>query len=74
MIPPERRRTAVSGGQLAYVDVGDGPPVLLVHGFPTSSYLWRREMWLLAQRMRVVAPDLLGYGESGKPPEGSAKG
>ena len=68
MIPPERRRTAVSGGQLAYVDVGDGPPVLLVHGFPTSSYLWRREMWLLAQRMRVVAPDLLGYGESGKPP------
>ena len=69
MIPPERRRAAVSGGELAYVDVGDGPAVLLLHGFPTSSYLWRREIWLLAQRMRVVAPDLLGYGESDKPPD-----
>ena len=67
MIPPERRRLRTSGGELAFVDVGDGPPVLLLHGFPTSSYLWRREVWLLAQRMRVIAPDLLGYGESEKP-------
>jgi 2-hydroxymuconate-semialdehyde hydrolase len=67
VIPPQRRRARVSGGELAYVDVGDGPPVLLLHGFPTSSYLWRREIWLLAQRLRVIAPDLLGYGESEKP-------
>jgi pimeloyl-ACP methyl ester carboxylesterase len=52
---------------MAYVDMGDGPPVLLLHGFPTSADLWRREAWLLAQRMRVIAPDLLGYGESDKP-------
>jgi 2-hydroxymuconate-semialdehyde hydrolase len=60
-------RARVSAGELAYVDIGEGPPVLLLHGFPTSSYLWRREAWLLAQRMRVIAPDLLGYGESDKP-------
>lgn len=60
----ERRRLAVSGGELAYVDLGEGPPVLLLHGFPTSSFLWRREVWLLSQGMRVLAPDLLGYGES----------
>jgi len=43
--------------------------VVLLHGFPSSAYLWRRELPLLASRMRVVAPDLLGYGESEKPPE-----
>jgi 2-hydroxymuconate-semialdehyde hydrolase len=67
VILPERRRARVSGRVLAYADLGEGPPVLLLHGFPTSSYLWRREAWLLAQRMRVIAPDLLGYGESEKP-------
>jgi 2-hydroxymuconate-semialdehyde hydrolase len=63
---PEVKRTKVLGGELAYLDLGEGPAVLLLHGFPTSSYLWRREAWLLAQRMRVIAPDLLGYGESDK--------
>jgi 2-hydroxymuconate-semialdehyde hydrolase len=52
---------------MAFVDMGEGPPVLLLHGFPTSSFLWRREVWLLAQGMRVIAPDLLGYGQSDKP-------
>lgn len=63
----ELRRAAVSGGELAYADLGSGPPVVLLHGFPTSSHLWRREAWLLAQRMRVIAPDLLGYGASDRP-------
>jgi 2-hydroxymuconate-semialdehyde hydrolase len=63
----ERERLRVSAGEMAYVDMGDGPPVLLLHGFPTSADLWRREAWLLAQRMRVIVPDLLGYGESDKP-------
>lgn len=63
----ERKRARVSGGDLAYVDLGEGPPVLLLHGYPSSSYMWRREIWLFAQRMRVIAPDLLGYGESDKP-------
>src|SRR5207248_2799618 len=45
--------------------------VVLLHGFPASSYLWRREIHLLASRMRVIAPDLLGYGESDRPPGAS---
>lgn len=60
----ERRRFQTSGGELSYLDVGEGSPVLLLHGFPTSSMLWRREAALLSARMRVLAPDLLGYGES----------
>ena len=64
--PIDRRRVAVSGEQMAYADVGEGRPVVLLHGFPTSADLWRREIWLLAQRMRVIAPDLIGYGESEK--------
>lgn len=67
MIPLELRRVRVSGGEMAYADLGTGPPVLLLHGFPTSSFLWRREAWLLAQRMRVIAPDLIGYGQSAMP-------
>jgi 2-hydroxymuconate-semialdehyde hydrolase len=66
----EHRRIRLSGGELAYADLGEGPPVLLLHGFPTSSFLWRREAWLLAQRMRVIVPDLLGYGRSEKPAGG----
>jgi 2-hydroxymuconate-semialdehyde hydrolase len=65
--PLEMTSTRLSGGDLAYADTGEGPAVVLLHGFPTSAFLWRREAWLLAQRMRVIAPDLLGYGRSEKP-------
>jgi len=61
------QRVATSGGTIAYQDEGEGPAVVLLHGFPTSSYLWRREVPLLASRMRVIAPDLLGYGGSDRP-------
>jgi 2-hydroxymuconate-semialdehyde hydrolase len=67
VMPFERSRIRVSAGELACVDVGEGPPVLLLHGFPTSSLLWRREAMFFASRMRVIVPDLLGYGESDKP-------
>ena len=56
-----------SGGELSFVDLGEGPPVLFLHGFPTNGELWRREAWLCAQRMRVLVPDLLGYGRSERP-------
>lgn len=55
---------------MAYVDEGprDGPPILLVHGIPTSSWLYRKIIPLLTERdFRVIAPDLLGYGASDKP-------
>jgi pimeloyl-ACP methyl ester carboxylesterase len=60
-------RATVSGGELAYHDLGSGPPVLLVHGFPLSSYVWRALVPALAGMHRVIAPDLLGLGDSEKP-------
>ena len=55
-------------GRIHYVDEGDGPPVVLVHGTPTWSFLWRRLIRELAGTHRVVAPDHLGFGLSDKPP------
>jgi 2-hydroxymuconate-semialdehyde hydrolase len=63
----DRHRARVSAGELAYVDEGDGPAVVLLHGFPTSADLWRNLAPLLAPRFRVIAPDLLGYGQSERP-------
>ena len=68
----EKRRARVSGGEIAYVDEGEGPAVLLLHGFPTSSHLWRDLVPILAPRLRVIAPDLLGYGDSEKPTDPQA--
>lgn len=63
----ERKRFKSSGGELAYVDEGEGPPVVLLHGLPTSAHLWRDLVPILAPRFRAIAPDLLGYGASEKP-------
>ena len=52
---------------IAYREMGEGPPVLLIHGWPTSSYLWRDVMPPIARRNRVVAIDLPGFGASDKP-------
>lgn len=60
-------RVRVSAGDMAYADEGDGPPVLLLHGLPTSSHLWRDLVPMLSIRFRAIAPDLLGYGASDKP-------
>ncbi len=61
-------RVAGDGVSLAVLDEGEGSPVLLLHGFPDSSYLWRRQVPALVKAgMRVVAPDLRGFGESDKP-------
>jgi pimeloyl-ACP methyl ester carboxylesterase len=57
----------VNGLNLAYRELGSGPPVLLLHGWPTSSYLWREVMLPIAERNRVLALDLPGFGASDKP-------
>lgn len=62
-----KRTVRTSGGDLAVIDVGEGPAVVLLHGFPLSSFLWRRFIPLLAARFRVLAPDLLGAGDSDAP-------
>jgi haloalkane dehalogenase len=55
--------------RLAYRELGDGPPVLMLHGWPTSSYLWRDVMPAVAEAgCRAIALDLPGYGDSSKPP------
>lgn len=56
--------------RIHYVDEGDGFPVVLVHGSPTTSALWRHQIPTLAERFRVIAPDVLGFGRSGAPEEG----
>jgi 2-hydroxymuconate-semialdehyde hydrolase len=63
----DKQRVRLAGGEVAYVDEGQGPAVILLHGFPTSSHLWRDLVPILAPRFRTVAPDLLGYGDSSKP-------
>ena len=56
----------VNGKNLAYVDSGEGDPIVFLHGNPTSSYLWRNIMPHLEGMGRLVAPDLIGMGDSDK--------
>ena len=56
----------VGGVNIAYVEIGDGMPVVFQHGNPTSSYLWRKIMPALANQFRCIALDLLGMGDSDK--------
>lgn len=65
--PFEVRRTNLHGNELAYRMAGDGPTLLLVHGLAGSSRTWRAVMPGLARDCRVLAPDLLGHGESDAP-------
>ena len=62
------RTETVNGIRLHWVEAGDGPLVVLLHGFPEFWYSWRNQMPALAEAgYRVVAPDLRGYNESDKP-------
>jgi haloalkane dehalogenase len=67
----ERRRLRVLDSHLSYVEVGVGDPIVLLHGNPTSSYLWRNVIPHLDSVGRCLAPDLIGMGRSGKAPAGS---
>jgi pimeloyl-ACP methyl ester carboxylesterase len=59
-----------NGIRFHYVEAGEGPLVLLLHGFPEFWYSWRHQIGPLAERFRVVAPDLRGYNETDKPRTG----
>lgn len=67
--PYDYRYVEVNGDRMAYVEAGDpdGAPILLVHGNPTSAYLWRNVIPHLENRGRVIAVDLIGMGKSDKP-------
>ncbi|WP_368186276.1 haloalkane dehalogenase [Aestuariibius sp. HNIBRBA575] len=63
----DRKKFAtVFGNQMAYIEEGEGDPIVFLHGNPTSSYLWRNIMPYLAGKGRLIAPDLIGMGDSDK--------
>ncbi|MEL6640752.1 MAG: haloalkane dehalogenase [Pseudomonadota bacterium] len=66
--PFAKKRANVLNSEITYVDEGDGTPIVFLHGNPTSSYLWRNIIpYATAAGYRVIAPDLIGMGDSGKP-------
>ena len=68
-----KRYAEVLGHRMAYVERGIGAPIVLLHGNPTSSYLWRSVMPELTGRGRCIAPDLIGMGDSDKLPPQDAR-
>ena len=64
----EKKCQEVNGKRIAFVDVGKGDPIVLLHGNPTSSYLWRNVIPELEVCGRTIVPDLIGHGDSEKLP------
>jgi pimeloyl-ACP methyl ester carboxylesterase len=64
---PSRHTAEVEGLHLSWLEAGEGPVVLLLHGWPTSAFLWRDIIPPIAAHSRVIALDLPGFGESAKP-------
>jgi haloalkane dehalogenase len=73
-MPYEKKHQQVNAKNIAYVEVGEGDPIVLLHGNPTSSYLWRNVIPELAGKGRVIAPDLIGQGDSDKLPASDGPG
>jgi haloalkane dehalogenase len=67
MTEPSSHYTEVNDLRLHYLEAGEGDPILLLHGFPTSSHLYRNILPELAKTHRAIALDLPGYGLSDKP-------
>jgi haloalkane dehalogenase len=65
-----RKRVPVLGTTMAYVDAGEGDPIVFLHGNPTPSYLWRNILPHLLPFGRCLAPDYVGMGNSGAAPDG----
>jgi len=67
-MPYQKKFKTVNAIELAYIEEGEGDPIVLLHGNPTSSYLWRNVVPELSGLGRVIVPDLIGQGDSGKLP------
>ncbi len=67
-MPYKKKFASVNGKQIAYVEEGEGDPIVLLHGNPTSSFLWRNVVPELVNSGRVIVPDLIGQGDSEKLP------
>src|SRR6476661_9908840 len=66
-LPLTRETLVVHGHRLSYLRAGDGPPLLLLHGIANNCETWAEVIPRLAESHTVIAPDLLGHGESDKP-------
>src|SRR3546814_611933 len=64
----QRKRLPGAGAEINLRVGGDGPPLLLLHGYPQTHAIWHRVAPRLAEHFTVVVPDLRGYGDSAKPP------
>ena len=62
----QKRFVDIDGIRMAYVESGRGDPIVFLHGNPTSSYLWRKVMPAFEDQGRLIAPDLVGHGDSEK--------
>jgi pimeloyl-ACP methyl ester carboxylesterase len=72
-IAPQSRFAEVNGTRLHYLIAGKGNPIILLHGYAQNSHMWRPLISELAKTNTVIAPDLRGFGQSGKPPQGYDK-
>lgn len=64
----ESKQLDILNSYIHYREEGSGDPIVFLHGNPTSSYLWRNVIPHLSDQGRCLAPDLIGFGRSGKPP------
>ena len=72
-MPGAHHRAEVNGIRLHYTRAGSGEPLVLLHGFPMTSYCWRKIIPALAEQFTVIAPDLRGCGDSDRPTAGYDK-
>ncbi|HEX6108208.1 MAG TPA: haloalkane dehalogenase, partial [Ktedonobacteraceae bacterium] len=67
--PYQKKRQRVLGLEMAYVDEGQGDPIVFLHGNPTFTYIWRNIIPHVQGLGRIIAPDLIGMGDSQKLPD-----
>ena len=66
------QRIATQGAEINVASAGDGPPLLLLHGYPQNHLMWHKIAPDLSKQFHVICPDLRGYGNSSKPPSDAA--
>lgn len=67
MNQPQEKFITVNSHKIAYLEQGEGSPIILIHGIPTYNILWRKIMPEISKTYKVFAPDMLNYGDSDKP-------
>jgi pimeloyl-ACP methyl ester carboxylesterase len=72
-VPGTHHTADVNGIRMHYVLAGQGPPVVLLHGFPETWFAWRKQIPALAEHYSLIVPDLRGYGDTAKPDTGYDK-